>query len=174
MQRRLNAEQLAQQAAGVRLAVFDVDGVLTDGGLVFNHEGQESKRFHAHDGLGLKRLMRAGFEVAVITARSSEVVRIRMAELGIGHLYQGESDKLSCLQGLCQRLNLDLDQACYTGDDAPDRACMKAVRLAFSVADATDDALEVAHWVTSRGGGQGAVRQICDLLIASQSPSISP
>ncbi len=168
MQCRLSAEQLEQRAAAVRLAVFDVDGVLTDGGLLFNHEGQESKRFHAHDGIGLKRLMRAGIEVAVITARSSEVVRIRMAELGINHVYQGESEKLTCLRGLGERLNLAMEQVCYAGDDAPDRACMQAVGLACSVADATDDALSVAHWVTSRGGGQGAVRQICDLLIAAQ------
>ena len=160
-------ENLRRRAAQIRLAVFDVDGVLTDGGLHYHPGGGESKRFHVHDGLGLKRLIGAGIGVAIITARQSEVVAIRMAELGISHVYQGESDKLACLQGLCERLALTLDQVCYSGDDGPDLACMRAVGLACTVADATDEALSAADWVTRRNGGQGAAREICEFLLSS-------
>lgn len=160
-----DADQLKQRAAAIRLAVFDVDGVLTDGGLYYHRDGSESKRFHVHDGLGLKRLIRAGLDVAVITARRSEVVALRMAELGVAHVYQGEADKLGCLRGLCERLGVSMAQVCYTGDDAPDVACMSAVGLACSVADGTVEAHHVAHWVSRRKGGQGAAREICQLLL---------
>ncbi len=165
----IDADQLKQRAAGIRLAVFDVDGVLTDGGLYYHRDGSESKRFHVHDGLGLKRLISAGLDVAVITARRSEVVALRMAELGVAHVYQGEAHKLGCLRGLCERLGVKLSEVCYTGDDAPDVECMGAVGLACSVADGTIEAHQAAHWISRRKGGQGAAREVCQLLLNART-----
>ncbi len=157
------------RAAAIRLAVFDVDGVLTDGSLLIDADGRESKRFHVHDGLGLKALIRHGIDVAVISARQSAAVSQRMSELGVKHVHQGESDKPARLAELCRSLSLSLDQVSYCGDDLPDVGCMKLVGLACSVADATAVAKAQAHWISARPGGGGAVRELCELLLAAQA-----
>jgi 3-deoxy-D-manno-octulosonate 8-phosphate phosphatase (KDO 8-P phosphatase) len=156
------------RAARVRLAVFDVDGVLTDGRLWYGDDGREAKAFHVQDGLGLKRLMANGIEVAVITARMSHLVAVRMAELGIAHVYQGQGDKLACLEQLLSALALDAAQACYTGDDLPDLKPMGTAGLAIAVANAHAWVKQRAHWQTRREGGAGAAREVCDLLLAAQ------
>lgn len=156
------------RAALVRLAVFDVDGVLTDGRLWYSEDRRELKAFHAHDGLGLKRLLANGIEVAIITARMSHLVTERMAELGVAHVYQGQKDKLACLHQLCAALHLDLSQVCYTGDDLPDLRAMLQAGLAVAPADAHPWVSERAHWLTRRNGGAGAAREVCDLLLAAQ------
>src|SRR5262249_43431889 len=120
------ADVLAR-AARVKLALFDVDGVLTDGRLWYSEEGRETKAFHVHDGLGLKRLIANGIEVGIITARMSHLVTERTAELGIAHVYQGQSDKLACYQQLIDVLNLQPEQTCYCGDDLPDLRVMTRV-----------------------------------------------
>lgn len=159
---------IRERAARIRLAVFDVDGVLTDGKLLYGEDGRETKAFHVHDGLGLKRLLANGIEVAIITARNSGIVTTRMAELGIAHVYQGQGDKRACLQRLQHSLRMDADQTAYTGDDLPDLRAMTLSGLAIAVANAHPWVLERTHWRTYRRGGEGAVREICDLLLTAQ------
>lgn len=159
---------IRERAALVRLAVFDVDGVLTDGRLWYSEDRRELKAFHVHDGLGLKRLLANGIEVAIITARMSHLVTERMAELGVAHVYQGQKDKLACLDQLCSALKLSLPQVCYTGDDLPDLRAMLRCGLAIAPADAQPAVRDRAHWHTRRNGGEGAAREVCDLLLAAR------
>jgi 3-deoxy-D-manno-octulosonate 8-phosphate phosphatase (KDO 8-P phosphatase) len=162
-----------ERAERVRLAVFDVDGVLTDGRLWYAEDGRELKSFHVRDGLGLKRLLANGIEVAIITARISHLVTERTAELGIAHVYQGQDDKLACLEQLLHALKLEPAQAAYTGDDLPDLAPMRRAGLAVAVADAHVWVRQQAHWRTLLPGGAGAVREVCDLLLAVQGKADS-
>ena len=159
---------ILQRAARIKLAIFDVDGVLTDGRLWYAEDGHELKSFHAHDGLGLKRLRENGIEVAIITARISHLVAKRMAELGVLHVYQGQHDKRACFDELLHALKLNADQCSYTGDDLPDLCVMSAVGLAIAVANAHPSVSAHAHWQTQREGGSGAVREVCDLLLEAQ------
>ena len=159
---------IRDRAARVKLAVFDVDGVLTDGKLWYTADGHEMKAFTTHDGLGLKRLRANGIEVAVITARLSHIVNQRMAELGVAHVYQDQSDKLACLEQLLHALRLAPEQAAYTGDDLPDLAPMRHVGLAVAVANAHPWVREHAHWRTRHAGGEGGAREVCDLILAAQ------
>jgi 3-deoxy-D-manno-octulosonate 8-phosphate phosphatase (KDO 8-P phosphatase) len=167
MHAELTAE-LRDRAAAIRLAVFDVDGVLTDGRLWYAADQRELKAFHVHDGLGLKRLLANGVEVAIITARMSHLVTERMAELGVAHVYQGQKDKLACLQQLCDALQLSFSQVCYTGDDLPDLRAMRHCGLAIAPANAHTWLLPHVHWRTRNAGGEGAAREVCDLLITAQ------
>jgi 3-deoxy-D-manno-octulosonate 8-phosphate phosphatase (KDO 8-P phosphatase) len=159
---------ILDRARRIRLMVFDVDGVLTDGKLHFGADGREHKEFHVHDGLGLKLLRAAGIEVAVVTARTSPIVATRMAELGIDHVYQGQEAKLACFERLVAALKLDVGETAYMGDDLPDLAVMRRVGLAIAPANANDSVLAVAHWRTRREGGQGAAREACELLLLAQ------
>ncbi|MEO7013541.1 MAG: HAD hydrolase family protein [Dokdonella sp.] len=161
-------EDILQRAARIKLAIFDVDGVLTDGRLWYSEDGHELKSFHVHDGLGLKRLRANGIEVAIITARISHLVAKRMAELDILHVYQGQEDKRACFDQLRHALQLGADECCYTGDDLPDLCVMSAVGLAIAVANAHPSVSAQAHWQTRREGGAGAAREVCDLLLGAQ------
>ena len=158
-----------EAARRVRLACFDVDGVLTDGRVWLDPRGGElTKGFHVHDGLGLKLLDRHGVEIAIISTRQSGAMTERARELGLRHVYQGERDKLARLDSVCESLGLALDQVAYVGDDLPDLAPMARVGLAIAVANAHPWVRERAHWVTSRAGGDGAAREVADLLLAAQ------
>jgi 3-deoxy-D-manno-octulosonate 8-phosphate phosphatase (KDO 8-P phosphatase) len=159
---------IRERAAQVKLAMFDVDGVLTDGRLLYADDGRELKAFHVHDGFGLKRLMANGIEVAIITARMSHMVTERTAELGIAHVYQDQTSKLACYEQLIHALKLAPGQCCYCGDDLPDLAVMRRVGLAVAVANAHPWVRDHAHWRTQLRGGEGAVREVCDLLLAAQ------
>lgn len=159
---------ILQRAAHIKLAIFDVDGVLTDGRLWYSEDGHELKSFHVHDGLGLKRLRANGIEVAIITARISHLVAKRMADLGIIHVYQGQEDKRACFDELLRALQLNAGECSYTGDDLPDLCVMSAVGLAIAVANAHPSVCAHAHWQTRREGGSGAVREVCDLLLGAQ------
>ncbi|HET6546491.1 MAG TPA: HAD-IIIA family hydrolase, partial [Rhodanobacteraceae bacterium] len=141
---------IRERARRIRLAVFDVDGVLTDGRLWYSDDGRELKAFHVHDGVGLKRLLANGIEVAIITGRSSPLVTERTAELGIAHVYQGQDDKPACLAQLLHALKLDPGATAYTGDDLPDLAVMQQVGLAIAVANAHPSVFEHCHWRTRR------------------------
>jgi 3-deoxy-D-manno-octulosonate 8-phosphate phosphatase (KDO 8-P phosphatase) len=163
------SEDARNRAAKIRLAVFDVDGVLTDGTLTYDDRGVEYKRFHTQDGLGLKLLQQAGVTVAVISARNSDAVTRRMRELGIRHVYQGSDDKLRVLRELLRSLRIDAAETAYTGDDLPDAPPMRMVGLAVAVQNAVAAVREYAHWITTRPGGHGAVREICDFILASQN-----
>ncbi|MEO7431908.1 MAG: 3-deoxy-manno-octulosonate-8-phosphatase KdsC [Dokdonella sp.] len=159
---------IRERAARIRLAVFDVDGVLTDGRLWYTADGHELKAFHALDGLGLKRLLANGIEVAVITARMSHVVTERMAELGVAHVYQDQNNKLACLEQLLHALKLEPEQVAYVGDDLPDLAAMRRVGFSVAVANAHASVREHANWRTTLCGGAGAVREVCDLILGAQ------
>jgi len=159
---------LKERAANIRMLVLDVDGVLTDGKLYFDHAGNELKAFNTRDGMGMKALQRAGIDVAVITGRKSGAVEHRMAQLGIQHVYQGREDKLEAFLELLEVTGLDAGQVCFAGDDWIDLPVLLRAGLAVSVADAEDHVKQQAHWITRRNGGDGAVREICNLILAAQ------
>jgi 3-deoxy-D-manno-octulosonate 8-phosphate phosphatase (KDO 8-P phosphatase) len=159
------------RAARIRLAVFDVDGTLTDGRLWYGEDGHETKVFHVHDGLGLKQLQANGVQVALITARISHPVALRAQELDIAHVYQGQSDKRACLLELLDALHLSPDQAAFVGDDLPDLPPMRVAGLAVAVANAHPWVTEQAHWQTGKRGGDGAAREVCDLILHAQGKS---
>ena len=156
-------------AARIRLLVLDVDGVLTDGRLYFGPRGEALKAFHVRDGAGMKQLTAAGVAVAVISGRRSQMTRRRCRELGVRHVMQGVTDKLGAFRRLCARLEVPPAACACIGDDTPDVPLMRAAGLAFAVADAHRDALRAAHIVTALPGGQGAVREVCDFLLAARS-----
>ena len=159
---------IRERAARVKLAIFDVDGVLTDGRLWYAEDGHELKAFHVHDGLGLKRLRANAIEVAIITARISHLVAQRTGELGIVHVYQGQEDKLACFEQLLHALQLGAEECAYAGDDLPDLAVMQRVGLSVAVANAHPWVRERAHWRTRLSGGAGAAREVCDLILCAQ------
>lgn len=162
---------LLARAAKIRVAAFDVDGTLTDGRLWYGEDGRETKVFHVHDGLGLKRLQANGVQVAIITARISHPVALRAEELGIAHVYQGQGDKRGCLQALLEALALTPEQAAFVGDDLPDLPPMRIAGLAVAVANAHPWVAEAAHWQTRLPGGMGAAREACDLILHAQGKS---
>lgn len=160
-------DDLLQRAARVRLACFDVDGTLTDGGLFLDAEGREGKTFHVQDGLGLVLLRRNGIEVALVTARSGQVVEHRARELGIG-VHQGIKDKLAHITAMCSERNLGLDQVLFMGDDLADLATLRQVGLAVVPGNVHPWVAPAAHWRTRASGGKGAAREACDLVLAAQ------
>lgn len=153
------------KAARIRLVVFDVDGVLTDGSLFLGDDGQEYKAFHSRDGHGMKMLQEAGIDIAIITGRTSDVVRHRMESLGIRHVYQGQREKLPAFEALLRELGLHAEEVAYVGDDVVDLPVMVRVGLAIAVADAHPAVLRHAHWHTPNGGGRGAGRDVCELIM---------
>ena len=154
--------------AAVRLMVFDVDGVLTDGGLYYGETGEVQKRFNALDGHGLRLLMEGGLKVALMTGRSGPIVARRAAELGISEIMQGVRDKGAALAELAQRSAIQLNQTGYMGDDIIDLPAMQRAGFAASVPNAPGYVSQAAHWIATQPGGNGAVRECCDLLLASQ------
>ena len=166
----LPADILAR-AAKIRLVAFDVDGTLTDGRLWYGEDGRETKVFHVHDGLGLKRLQANGVQVALITARISHPVALRAEELDIAHVYQGQGDKRACLLELIDALHLSSEHVAFVGDDLPDLSPMRLAGLAVAVANAHPWVAEQAHWQTRLGGGMGAAREVCDLILEAQGKS---
>lgn len=155
--------------AAIRLLVLDVDGVLTDGSLRYGPEGEREKVFHVHDGHGIKALAAAGITVAVISGRESAAVARRCAELGIREVMQGVDDKLAAFQALTVRLGVAPRACACVGDDAPDLPLMRCVGLAIAVANAHRDARRAAHRRTRLAGGGGAVREVCDWLVAART-----
>lgn len=162
------APPLLNQAQPVRVVFFDVDGVLTDGGLYFGPEGEQLKRFHTLDGHGIKLLQRAGITPAVITGRDSAALRLRLQALGVQHAIYGTEDKLPAAQTLLAQLNLSWAQAAAMGDDWPDLPVLRACALAIAPPGAHAEVRACAHYITQAGGGQGAVRECCDLLLMAQ------
>lgn len=161
-------------AARVRFLVLDVDGVLTDGRLYYGARGETLKVFHVHDGQGLKLLTAAGVTAAVISGRRSTMTARRCRELGIRHVLQGVADKLAAFQRLRGRLGISSGECACVGDDVPDVPLMRAVGLAFAVADAHPEARSAAHVVTRLAGGRGAVREVCDYLLEARRQAEAP
>lgn len=156
---------MATDLAMIRLLLLDVDGVLTDGRIVYDSNGCESKAFDVKDGHGLKLVQRAGIQVGIITGRQSEVVARRAAELGIEIVYQGAKDKSLPFNDILKNLSLTPEEVAYVGDDIVDLPVMRKVGFAATVADAVDDVKAFADMVAKRSGGRGAVREICDFLL---------
>lgn len=156
------------RASRIKLLLLDVDGVLTDGSIIYTAEDVEIKAFHIQDGLGLKLLQKAGIEAGLITARQSEMVRRRASELSLAHLYQGVENKLETYQRLLASNGYLPEEIAYMGDDWLDLPLMTRVGLAATVADAVPEVKQAAHFVTTRGGGRGAVREVCNLLLDAQ------
>lgn len=166
-------QHMIERARPVRLVIFDVDGVLTDGRLSYSShpdapEKEQSKVFHVRDGLGMKLLMQAGLEIGIITARSSLAVARRMTDLGVPHVHQGQHDKLATYQDLIERLGLSHEQVAYMGDDIIDLPVLRRVGLAATVADASAFMRSQCHWVSQQPGGQGAARELCEFILNAQ------
>ena len=159
---------LAQRIQNIRLIAFDVDGILTDGGLYLTDSGEEFKRFNSLDGHGLKMLKASGVELAIITGRTSRCVELRAKNLGITRLYQGVEDKWGTMQTLLAELNLAPAAAAYMGDDVVDLPVMLRVGLSITVPNSPQAVRDHAHYLTSREGGYGAVREACELIMSEQ------
>lgn len=158
---------LLLRAQGVRVVFLDVDGVLTDGGLLFSESGETLKRFNTLDGHGLKMLQKAGITPVVITGRDSMALRVRLQALGITHAHFGTEDKLPAAQQTLQTLDCTWEQAAAMGDDWPDLPVMCRAALACAPSNAQVEVLARAHYVTRALGGHGAVRELCDLLLVA-------
>lgn len=163
------ASNLFERAAAIRLIVLDVDGVLTDGKIVYTSAGDEIKAFNVKDGLGISLAVREGLELAIITARHSVMVQRRAEELGIQHVIQNTRTKLPALEELVSRLDLAWHEVAYVGDDLPDIPCMQACGLACCPADAAREVLSMAEIVSNRNGGEGALREILEFLLESRA-----
>ena len=161
----LTPEALAVLARSIRIAVFDVDGIMTDGSLTFDSTGRELKTFHVRDGQGLKLLQDAGIALAIVTGRSSPIVDMRAQELGIRHVVQGSTDKLVSCQTLLAQLELDWTHCAYMGDDLPDLPVLRQCALALTVPEAPVLIRDQAHWISPVGGGKGAVRCAAEMIL---------
>lgn len=153
----------------IKLLILDVDGVLTDGRLFYGPQGECLKAFHVHDGLGIKKLQQAGINVAIISSRNSPMVSKRLQELGITHAFQGQHNKLAAYLELKQTLGLENTQIAAVGDDEPDLAMFAQAGIGIAVANATDKVKAQADWITTRKGGKGAVREICEQLLEAHN-----
>ena len=161
-------EKVSGIAKKIKLLIVDVDGVLTDGGIYFDDNGVEQKKFDSQDGLGIKLLQLSGIEVAVITARSTKSVAHRLKGLGVEHYYHGILDKSIALEKLIKKLSIDLSESAYVGDDVIDLPVMTRVALPIAVANAQESVKDHALMVTEKSGGNGAVREVCNFLLKSQ------
>lgn len=160
--------QIKEIAEGISLMIFDVDGVLTDGTLVYGANGEEVKHFNVKDGVGIKLLQTYGIEVAVISAKESKPLKKRLQDLNVKHAYLACKDKLGALSELTQKLNLEYDQVAYCGDDVIDLKVMREIGLAIAPNDAYEMVKEAAHYVTNANGGKGVAREVADVLLSSR------
>lgn len=164
----MSQEAIQERARAVRMIVFDVDGVLTDGSLFFGDDGQEYKAFNSRDGHGIKMLRDAGVETGIITGRTSQVVLYRARNLGIVHLFQGADDKLEAFEQLLASVNLAPEQIAYMGDDVVDLPVLRRCGLAVCVPDAADEVKARCHYITRAHAGRGAAREVCELIMRAQ------
>ena len=164
----MHSKTILKNSINIKLIVFDVDGVLTDGKLILGENGNEYKSFYVRDGQGLVMLMKTECDVAVITARTSNIVAERMASLGIKHIYQGVENKDRALKKLIGKLGITFTEVAYVGDDVIDLPAMNKVALPIAVADAHPEVKKIAKFITEKNGGEGAVREICELIMIAQ------
>ena len=161
-------ERVAERARRVRGLFLDVDGVLTDGSIIFDPQGRETKIFNVKDGLGIRMALKAGLRVALITGRRSPVVDLRAAELGVNEVHQGVRDKVAVFTSILEKWVITPREAAYVADDLPDLPVLRLVGLAVAVADAGREVLETAHMVTRLKGGKGAVREAVEYILRAQ------
>ncbi len=159
---------LTQRCQPIEILLSDIDGVLTDGGVILDGQGVETKRFHIRDGMGIRLWQKAGYRFGMISLRSSQVVKIRAAELGLTLVRQGADDKLATAKEILAGLGLSPQQACYIGDDVPDLPVVRYVGLGVAVADAVEEVRRSAHYVTKLPGGTGAVRETIEMILKAQ------
>lgn len=164
----LDTKKLNALAKKIKLLVLDIDGVMTDGKLYFSAAGDCMKAFNTQDGLGLKMLMQSGIQVAIISGRTSEIVTQRAADLGITAVYQGHAKKLIALQDCSKQLNISLQHTAYMGDDIIDIPALREVALKIAPPNGMPEVKKIVHYVTKRSGGDGAVREVCDLILKAQ------
>jgi len=162
-------KELIEKAKKIKCIICDVDGVLTDGLLYLDNLGNELKAFHVQDGMGLKLLMAAGIEVAVITTSQNAVIEHRMQQLGIRYYFKGQVEKQSAYRELKQTLGLSDENFAYVGDDLPDLPIIRQVGFGVAVANAVSQVKEFANWQTQNHGGRGAVREVCDFILNAQN-----
>lgn len=160
--------KLDERCQPIELILSDVDGVLTDGSLIFNNDGIETKHFHVRDGLGIRLWQKCGFRFGLLTARTSHVVQVRAAELGIDIVRQGFQEKLPAAEEVAHSLNLNLDQVCYIGDDLTDLPVIRAVGLGATVADGVAEVHKASDYVTKTAGGRGAIRELIETLLKAK------
>ena len=156
---------LSERCAAIRLVLSDVDGVLTDGRLMIDNQGVESKQFHIRDGQGIRLWQQSGGQFGIVTGRSSQVVKLRATELDIKILRQGIKDKWPVVRAICEEMGHTSAEVCYVGDDLPDMATIEQVGLGVAVADAAEEVRQAADYTTSVGGGHGAMREVIELLL---------
>jgi 3-deoxy-D-manno-octulosonate 8-phosphate phosphatase (KDO 8-P phosphatase) len=161
-------QDILEKAKNIELVIFDIDGVMTDGSLFFDNNGEEYKAFNSLDGHGLRMLQECGVRVAVITGRQSELVKHRMHDLGVTLLYQGYRDKRPAFEALLKEVNLSKDQVTYVGDDVVDLPIMSQLNFAVAVQNAHPFVKQHAHWITDRSGGRGAVRDVCEFILEAK------
>ena len=159
--------ELKYKASKIKAAVFDVDGVMTDGSLTFDENGIEYKTFNAKDGQGIVMLNRAGFITAIITARQNGTVRHRFENLGMTKLYEGQKNKMLALEAFMEEFALEPEEIAYMGDDLPDICVLKKIGLSCAPADAVQEVIETAEFISSKNGGRGAIREMCDFILKS-------
>ncbi len=164
-----NFENIKNIAKDIKLVAFDVDGVMTDGSLTFIEDGKEIKTYNAKDGLGVVMLGKAGIITGIITARENGTVKHRAEVLNIQELYMGQKNKVSALEELIKKHNLKKSQIAYMGDDLPDMCVLKEVGLKCCPNDAVDRVKEICNFVSTKNGGKGAVRELCDFILDSQN-----
>ena len=159
--------ELKYKASKIKAAVFDVDGVMTDGSLTFDENGIEYKTFNAKDGQGIVMLNRAGFITAIITARQNGTVRHRFENLGMTKLYEGQKNKMLALEAFMEEFALEPEEIAYMGDDLPDICVLMKIGLSCAPADAVQEVIETAEFISSKNGGRGAIREMCDFILKS-------
>ncbi len=152
----------------IQLLLLDVDGVLTDGSIIYNDDGNETKIFNAKDGFGLKLVMQAGIKVGIVTGRSSKALHHRCDNLGIRYLFDGLADKAMMLEKIAAQTGVGPDHAAFVGDDLPDLSIMQRAGLSIAVADAHEIVRQKADWTTQAPGGHGAVREVCEALLTAK------
>jgi 3-deoxy-D-manno-octulosonate 8-phosphate phosphatase (KDO 8-P phosphatase) len=162
---KIKREELNKAATKIKIAIFDVDGVMTDGGIIYDQNGNEYKVFNAKDGQGLVMLKRAGIKTVIITAKESNIVEKRFTELGFTRIYQGQKNKENALDEVVEDYELKFDEVAYMGDDLPDLCVLRKVGLPACPKDAVPEVLKASRFISNRIGGHGAVRELCDLIL---------
>ena len=162
---------LKNKASKIKMVVFDVDGVMTDGSITYDENGVEYKTFNVKDGQGIVRITKEGIITAIITARNNATVKHRFENLGMSRLFMGQKDKIVAMKQLLEEYNLELSQVAYMGDDLPDICVLKEVGLAACPNDAIDEVKQICHFISAKNGGRGAVRELTDFIYLNQIKS---
>lgn len=166
---KLSYDAFKEQLKTVKLLSLDVDGILTDGGLYYTETGDELRKFNVKDGMGMKNARAAGVELCIISASTTNAIQERGKRLGLTHVYTGAKNKIEILQKICDELNISLENVAHMGDDLNDISIMEKIGTPITVGDAMEEVKRKTVYITQKNGGQGAVREICDLLVMLNS-----